>query len=180
MLSGCAIPGNPNTEGGIERILGDVLPPSETEFIQSCGERGGEVCGATEVCRGSIFWSVGSPLGTFSCCDMTCGEMTPDDECQTGVDCDDGNSSTRDKCSGNPMKCSHIEMLCDGPTCIYIRPAMEDPCEGVVCPSDQMCDRGECRPRICVEGDTTVIQRCNDEGCVTVPSKCVDGKYVPV
>jgi len=148
LLSGCAIP----AELMDDVIPPGLLPPSEAEFTQECGERGGEVCGADEVCRGSTMWSVGSPLGNFSCCDMTCGEITEDDECRTRTDCDDGNSSTGDRCTGTPMKCIHFPQTCEGGICFggapraIEDPLREDPCAEVNCPNGQECVRGKCEP----------------------------------
>ncbi|MFH1391014.1 MAG: hypothetical protein ABIH20_01750 [Candidatus Diapherotrites archaeon] len=179
LLSGCAMPA-----GIIEDILPPGLaPPSEAEFTQQCGERGGEVCSADEVCRGSVTWSVGSPLGSYSCCNMTCGEITEDDECRTREDCDDGNSSTGDRCTGNPMKCVHFPQncsgegftkICTGAPREYVRstggeeefrenvgPPEVDSCAEVTCPENQRCSGGECMPIIV---DTRATMPCGEQG----------------
>jgi len=185
LLSGCTVPPESNIGdiAGIVSAGAGVGNITEAGFTQTCGERGGEVCGANEVCRGSVFWSVGSALGQFSCCDMTCGEMTADDECRTGADCDDGDSSTGDRCSGNPMKCSHVEMECDGPVCRSVRPLEVNNCGEANCLSNERCIEGACveiYPR-CVEDDVRNITRCDDEeNCVPLTQKCVEGEYVDI
>ncbi len=107
------------------------------------------------------------------------------DQCQSDFDCIDSNRFTKDVCSGTPKTCHYSlksceelnESLCetfevctgsllpttDRGACCDIPCIKTETCEGVTCPPEQKCVRGNCIDKSCAERELPLCTR--DEKC---------------
>jgi hypothetical protein len=88
-------------------------PPAVNDT--TCAEKNGTICNKTSICTTSII----NASNSLRCCIGSCiinQSLDNQNECLTAKNCDDGNYSTNDICSGTPKKCLHspITQCTDG------------------------------------------------------------------
>ena len=106
--------------------------------------------------------------------------------CATNEDCSDTNSFTKDLCQGTPKACVHELRTCEemagtkcevfeacpgkelsvkgSEVCCEVKCEKTESCQGITCPSEQKCVRGNCIDKSCKERNSPL---CNSSEICT-------------